>query len=348
MANNGDFIIANGVLVEYLGLGGDVAVPDGVRKIGACVFRDLKTLTSVTLPHSVTAIGKMAFKGCDSLVSVTVPGSLTDIGFAAFEDCPGFVEFVVGKGNSACSQVRGCLYSRDQTELIQCPTGWKGDFVIPDGVTRIRDEAFWGCEGLTSVTIPETVTAIGKYAFASCVRLKSIFVSASNPAFCDIDGVLYDRRMSSLIACPGAREGDYAIPKGVTKILEGAFWGCGGLTGMTIPRGVNAIGERVFCGCGGLVRVTIPQGVNEIGALAFAQCHALRYVAVPQGVTSIDMWAFADCDSLKRVTIPDGIEHIDSTAFYDCRLMVSEEIYDDQVSVFQFEPHVEFVVEQRS
>ncbi|MED9970170.1 MAG: leucine-rich repeat protein, partial [Ruminococcus sp.] len=39
---------------------------------------------------------------------------------------------------------------------------------IPDSVTSIEYEAFYGCTGLTSITIPDSVTSIGYGAFDDC------------------------------------------------------------------------------------------------------------------------------------------------------------------------------------
>lgn len=43
------------------------------------------------------------------------------------------------------------------------------DFILsldlPAGLTSIGGSAFWGCSGLTSVSIPNSVTSIGNYAF---------------------------------------------------------------------------------------------------------------------------------------------------------------------------------------
>ena len=51
--------------------------------------------------------------------------------------------------------------------------------VIRDEITTVGDYAFFGCSGLTSVTIPNTVTSIGEMAFRSCEKLKSVTIPAS-------------------------------------------------------------------------------------------------------------------------------------------------------------------------
>lgn len=54
-------IDANGVLVKYVGSGGDVVIPDGVTSIGDSAFADCEYLYSVRIPYGVTSIGNNAF-----------------------------------------------------------------------------------------------------------------------------------------------------------------------------------------------------------------------------------------------------------------------------------------------
>ena len=82
-----DFIIENGVLVEYAGLGGDIVIPDNVTRIGEYVFSWNKKLTSVVIPTDVTSIGVHAFYGCTKLTSVVIPNGVTSIGEYAFGSC---------------------------------------------------------------------------------------------------------------------------------------------------------------------------------------------------------------------------------------------------------------------
>ena len=63
---------------------------------------------------------------------------------------------------------------------------------IPNSVTRIGWSAFYGCKGLTSVTIPNSVTSIGGYAFYGCSGLTSVTIgsgvkSIGNHAFDGVD-----------------------------------------------------------------------------------------------------------------------------------------------------------------
>ena len=87
-------------------------------------------------------------------------------------------------------------------------------------MTSIEYATFYGCSGLTSVTIPNSVTSIGKSAFRGCSSLTSV-----------------------------------TIPNSVTSIGDWVFGGCSGLTSVTIPNSVTSIGNSAFSGCSELLDV---------------------------------------------------------------------------------------------
>ena len=187
-------------------------------------------------------------------------------------------------------------------------------------VTTIGEHAFWGCSGLTSVTIPESVTTIGEHAFHGCSGLTEFLVSDANPKFQVQEGVLFSKDGKRLVAHPaGSSRKTYTIPKGVTTIGRFAFSGCSGLTSVTIPSGVTTIGESAFSGCSGLTSVTIPSGVTTIEDRVFFRCIGLTSVTIPDGVTTIGYQAFSGCSGLTNVTIPESVTTIGEYAFFGCR-----------------------------
>ena len=112
--------------------------------------------------------------------------------------------------------------------------------VIKEGVTRIGNYAFAGCQNLTSVEIPNSVKSIGFRSFVECIKLPSI-----------------------------------EIPNSVTSIGEQAFSFCDGLTSIEIPNSVTIIGYQAFYNCPYLASVTIGNSVTDIAKEAFC---ALPYL----------------------------------------------------------------------
>jgi hypothetical protein len=155
--------------------------------------------------------------------------------------------------------------------------------------------------------IPDSVTSIGNCAFMGCDAMTCITVSPDNPAYCDADGVLYDKDKTTLICCPGGKAGAFAVPDGVISIEDCAFEGCMALTGVTIPDSVTGIGHSAFARCDALTGVTIPRSVTSIAPFAFYGCRSLVSVTIPDSVTSIGNFACIYCSSLQDVTMPKGI-----------------------------------------
>ena len=206
--------------------------------------------------------------------------------------------------------------------------------VIAEGVTSIGSSAFDGCKSLASVTIPDSVTSIGDGAFASCTSLTGIWVAEGNSHYSsDASGVLFNKDKTTLVQCPGAFSGSYAIPDSVTSIGEQAFMGCTSLTSVTIPDSVTSIGGAAFLDCTSLTSVTIPDSVTSIGEYAFAKCRSLTSVTIPNGVTSIEEHTFDYCTSLTSVTIPDSVTNIGEYAFAHCTSLTSVTIPDSVTSI---------------
>ncbi len=91
-------------------------------------------------------------------------------------------------------------------------------------VSGIKGWAFDLHYNLQSVNIPATVKEVGAFAFYECNNLKSITVDDANPYLCDVDGVLFNRDITEIIAFPTAyTNGSYALPETVTRIGSGAF-----------------------------------------------------------------------------------------------------------------------------
>ena len=85
-----------------------------------------------------------------------------------------------GKTRIAVDEARGIKFSTDKRTLVKYNSKLPDKkYTVPNGVTAIGKEAFFGCDNLTSVTIPDSVTEIGEEAFFDCENLKSVTIPDS-------------------------------------------------------------------------------------------------------------------------------------------------------------------------
>ena len=168
----------------------ELTLPNSVTSIGDGAFSGCSGLTELTLPNSVTSIGDCAFYGCSGLTELILPNSVRSIGDIAFTYCSGLEKITVERGNS-CYDSRDNCNSIIDTEFNTLIVGCKNS-VIPNSVTSIGYYAFYGCSGLTELTLPDSVASIGDGAFICCSDLSKITSLAEIPPMCGrevFDGV---------------------------------------------------------------------------------------------------------------------------------------------------------------
>lgn len=131
MNNTNDFIIENGVLIQYVGPGGDVVIPNGTIAIDKYAFMGkCGQLTRLVIPEGVVEIAERTFERCFELESLVLPESLEVIGYEAFGLC------------------------------------WKlKDFILPKNIRAIKGYAFYEGKSLKTLSVPNPDCEIDVYAF---------------------------------------------------------------------------------------------------------------------------------------------------------------------------------------
>lgn len=198
----------------------------------------------------------------------------------------------------------------------------KTEFTVPDvyegrPVVEILDFALANAEYLTSISIGKNIAAIGEWAFTNSAKLTEIKVHPENSAFSDMDGVLYTKDITELVAYPNGKTplaldtggkviggAEFVLPESIKKIRSNAFYICNNLYKITFNNGLVEIGDKAFIKCVNLQNFTLPGTLQKIGVDAFSFCDSLTAVTIPASVTEIGDYAFfAMSSSVKEVVI---------------------------------------------
>ena len=215
--------------------------------------------------------------------------------------------------------------------------------VVSEGVTSIGTFAFNGLTAVSEYDIGADVSTISQWALDTSSA--KVFNLNENPNFkTDVDGVLFNKEGTTLIAYPGGADvrDEYAVPSTVTDISDGAFVGCpikkltiGNNVGTKLPSwsfnggvleelDVNcSFGRSTFAQITTLKKVTLGGSITEIPEQAFHNCTELQTVSIPSGLTKIGSQAFFGCSSLQNVTLPASLKEIGYQAFRDCDALTS-------------------------
>ena len=336
---------------------GDIVIPASVTYDGVSysvtsienrAFENSYSLTSVIIPNSVTSIGEDAFYQCSGLTSVTIPSSVTTIGSEAFSECTSLTDVHITDIESWCNISFGTMNSNPLSYATHLFMNGKEikDLIIPNGVTTIGDETFYGCLGLTSVTIGNSVTSIGSRAFASCSGLKVVSIPdntviVGKNAFegsgvetltigAGIENFVSGfEGLDSLVTLRIKGNGGTIIASKVNSKgnISGVFESLKKLSTVELGEGVVSIGDRTFNNCSALHEIEFG-GVTSIGESAFTGCGVLSELDL-HNVQTIGSYAFSGCSGLKKIILPDSSNDIGTLAFRGCYSL--EDVYGNNI-----------------
>ncbi len=185
---------------------------------------------------------------------------------------------------------------------------------FPPNLERIGSYSFSGCSSLSTVKIPANVSIIENAAFCGCYNLEKFDIEESNPHFTIVDGVLFSKDKTKIIAFPcGFKSKHYPVPEGVKVICEGSFLDSQ-IESITFPLSLQIIEGWAFRFCSNLKTLEIPDSVTEIGELAFEYCTVLEKVKLPNKLSILKHQTFGGGENLKEIDIPSSVLIIENCA----------------------------------
>lgn len=206
--------------------------------------------------------------------------------------------------------------------LTECSSFASGKVVIPDGVTRIGQNAFWKNNDITEIVVSSGVKIIDSYSIRNCDNLQKL-----------------------------------TLCEGVEKIFASPISSCKSLTEIELPQSIKYVSPEVFSGYKGSIiyngktytsrennelckavcfdedglyikdgvlieildreqgeELVIPDTVTEIDALAFSEKYCAK-LTVPATVTKINDCAFLNAGYIGELVFEEGITTLPDNLF---------------------------------
>lgn len=141
----------------------------------------------------------------------------------------------------------------------------------------------------------------------------------NNKNFITQDDIVYNKTMTTVVACSAEKTGTVELPEGVTKIEYEAFRYCK-ISSVRFPSTLRLIRDNAFADCENLKTIDFGCGLTHVGSSAswytFSES-GLERVNFPKQVKSIGRGAFYG-SQLKEVTLNEGLETIEEDGFMMC------------------------------
>ena len=228
-------------------------------------------------------------------------------------------------------------------ELAAGAFAWCDDLIyveLPD-VTRIGENAFYGCGDLEiAVFANPQLEQIGD-AFAGCDSLETVVLgnAGADPVlpqqtqllagerYFASDRMIYEKKTEDTFAVlnvPTNVTGNISLLDGTREIGSRAFFRCTGLTGIAAAQmnRVKTIGAYAFAGCADLQEALIGEDCRNLGESAFADCENLETVIWLGDTAEVGEAVFAENPRLSTVYFGSDtgtrITSVGSGTFEDC------------------------------
>lgn len=170
-----------------------------------------------------------------------------------------------------------------------------------------------------SNALPETITITDKTftpvsIMASRLRglkVKRINITEENKYYCSVDGVVFTKDKTVLLAYPGLREGHYDIPEGTLSIYAYAF-SSSAIESVSFPDSLDNIGDNAFSYCDKLKHIGFNNTIEDFGRYGsnniFTRC-GIEVLDIPENIKVLGETMFYSCQ-IETLILHEGIEII--------------------------------------
>lgn len=242
---------------------------------------------------AVTVIAENAFKGI-AIESVTIPASVTTIKASAFYGCTKLSTVIFEDESQLKTIEQSAFASSVKLSTFGANSTTASTFVLPQSVTTIQNNAFFGCN-LKEITLSDSLTTLGTGVFTNNQNLTSFVVDNHNFKG---GSFLTNADKTVIYAFAYASQGaNFVNIDTATEIADYAFAYANKLTSLTLGSQVRKIGKQAFANCYALTEI-IQNKENLLNTLsdgAFLACSGIKTFYIGKNLNSLDLSAFEGC-----------------------------------------------------
>ncbi len=279
----------------------EITFPESLKEVKSKAFTNCIKLKTVEFKEGIESLGSVAekaednvspFHGCAELQSLHIPSTVKLLSNSIASECSSLAQLTVAEENPYFKSVENCIIKKEDDSLVSiCLNGklteevqiigersYYGidvtEVILPNGITKIENQAFYYCSSLTKVVLPETLTSLGVESFAYCNLLD-----------------------------------DVKIPAGITEIPNSAFYKCKSLKTLSLPEGIVSLGSYAFYACA-FRTFKLPSTVKYLYDGCFSENAFLQAISLNEGLLAIGKGALAG--NFDSITLPSTVEFMDS------------------------------------
>lgn len=242
---------------------------------------------------------------------------------------------------------------------IRPAEAYSNTLMIPQSVTTIEEEAFYGDTNIDEISLPNGIISIKDKAFALSSASRVYFPTSieyiADDAFdetnmvgvgfpgiyaqtwCEDHGFEYIPYSTPVDDFTWTIKNDtvtimkytgtdaiVVVPSEintlpVTVLGSSAFSRNKSVEKVYLPSSLSKIDSYAFSNCSALTDISIPDSVMEIGGSAFENCTSLTTFHYPLSLTTASSGIFRGCSGLKQIEIPEGVVTLPSFAFSNAK-----------------------------
>ncbi len=312
-------------------------VPETIEKVQESAFEGCTGIKELTMPVDLDYVKTSypSFNNCGNIEKITYSkgktGIMPDIETGRGSDCTAeyyagekltTVEFEEGVKNIGARAYQEYRNSADSTSDYGMPK--LKNIKLASTVKKIGDEAFYKNTEITKFDF-SNIEELGERSFYGCSGLSDLTIPAG----------MKEIPASCFYGCTGLSS--LKIPETIEKVWGDAFEGCTGIKELTMPVDLDYVktGYSSFEKCGNIEKITYTKGKTGImpdiedGRYSYytAEYYAgkkLTTVEFQSGIEYIGAGSFDQASALKNIVLPCTVSAISSKTF--CAINKSEAV----------------------